>query len=539
MFGKMSIKAQLRLVVVVVSALSLGMAMLGFVMLSNMSSHINNISSSGLKGDKLLSQANNAIWELRFGIANYTLADPAARKKILDGRPKLYSLVEKSMKEYASLEVTAEQRGVLKEFSGFYTEYKSGAPKWFELIDAGKLAEAADYRSKVTNAAASEMVKHLQSLLEMQVKSAEALTKTAESASWSAKVQVLAIGAALILAAGMLLLFISRSIIKSIDNVTRTAERIADGDLTAQVTCNSSGEMGQLVDAFGSMTEKLRNTIGQVADTSIRLSEASHRLHATAGEIAGGAEAIVSQAQTVATAGEEMAATANDIAANCQNAAIGAQDASGCASEGSRVVEKTVQTMEQITEQVHQTATTVLSLGDRSDQIGQIVGTIEDIADQTNLLALNAAIEAARAGEQGRGFAVVADEVRALAERTTKATREIGEMIRVIQGETRSAVAAMETGVREVEKGSSEAAKSGEALSRIMERINVVSLQVGQVATAAEEQTAATGEISDNMRQITDVIQQMAKGAQQSAGEASLLSEMAVNLQAQVGKFRI
>ena len=159
----------------------------------------------------------------------------------------------------------------------------------------------------------------------------------------------------------------------------------------------------------------------------------------------------------------------------------------------------------------------------RSDQIGEIIGTIEDIADQTNLLALNAAIEAARAGEQGRGFAVVADEVRALAERTTRATREIGEMIKAIQKETKGAVAAMEQGVHQVETGTEEAARSGQALQDILAQVNDVAMQVNQIATAAEEQTATTSEISSNMLQITEVVQQTSHGAHESATAAAQL----------------
>jgi methyl-accepting chemotaxis protein len=188
---------------------------------------------------------------------------------------------------------------------------------------------------------------------------------------------------------------------------------------------------------------------------------------------------------------------------------------------------------------VKESAKTVGSLGSRSDQIGAIIGTIEDIADQTNLLALNAAIEAARAGEQGRGFAVVADEVRALAERTTRATREIGEMIKAIQNETRGAVTAMEMGVHQVESGTEEAAKSGQALQEILQQVNDVAMQVNQIATAAEEQTATTREISRNMQQITEVVQQTSQGAQDSATAASRLSGNAEELQKLVQHFKL
>jgi methyl-accepting chemotaxis protein len=178
-------------------------------------------------------------------------------------------------------------------------------------------------------------------------------------------------------------------------------------------------------------------------------------------------------------------------------------------------------------------------LGKRSDETGTIIGTIEDIADQTNLLALNAAIEAARAGEQGRGFAVVADEVRALAERTTRATKEIASMIKSIQQGTNAAVSQMENGVNEVNAGIGEAARSGSALKDIIEHINTITLQVNQIATAAEEQSATTQEISGNIQMITEIIQNTANGAVQSASAAHNLSGLADELQNLVGRFRI
>jgi methyl-accepting chemotaxis protein len=188
---------------------------------------------------------------------------------------------------------------------------------------------------------------------------------------------------------------------------------------------------------------------------------------------------------------------------------------------------------------VRETAKTVEGLGARSDQIGQIIGTIEDIADQTNLLALNAAIEAARAGEQGRGFAVVADEVRALAERTTRATKEIGEMIKAIQKETKGVVAAMEEGMTEVERGTESSVKSGEALEMILTQVNDVTLQVNQIATAAEEQSSSTSEITSNISQITDVIGSTARAAAETASASSQLSREAEHLQELVSQFKL
>ena len=332
---------------------------------------------------------------------------------------------------------------------------------------------------------------------------------------------------------------ISRSITVPVAILVGQTDQIASGDLRVDINLCSEDEIGKLACALKTMTANLRSIIGRVADTSSQVAAAAIQVNATAERIATGAEEVAAQTVTVATASEEMAATSGDIAQNCQMAAEAAQHATRSAMNGTDVVKATVAVMSQIAEKVQESARTVESLGTRSDQIGAIIGTIEDIADQTNLLALNAAIEAARAGEQGRGFAVVADEVRALAERTTRATKEIGEMIKAIQNETKGAVAAMEQGVNQVEAGTIEAGKSGVALSDILDQINNVAMQVNQIATAAEEQTATTSEITENIQQVTDVVQQTSQGAQESATAAAQLNGNAEELQRLVRQFKL
>lgn len=348
--------------------------------------------------------------------------------------------------------------------------------------------------------------------------------------------------ALIVLVLGVLLSFyITGTITRPLNAMKRMIEDIAqgEGDLTKRLDASSRDELGDVSRCFNTFVDKLQGIINRIAQTTEQVAAASVQLRQTSGRMATGAEMVTAQAATVATAGEEMSATSGDIAQNCQMAAEGSQQASEAAVSGARVVDETIAVMNSIADRVQNSAKRVESLGSRSDQIGTIVGTIEDIADQTNLLALNAAIEAARAGEQGRGFAVVADEVRALAERTTKATREIGEMIKAIQGETKSAVSAMEAGVCEVSKGSEKAAESGKALEQILERINDVTMQINQVATAAEEQTATTSEISSNMHQITNVIAETSKGAQESTAAADQLSRLAEELRRIVGQFKL
>lgn len=311
------------------------------------------------------------------------------------------------------------------------------------------------------------------------------------------------------------------------------------GDLTLRIDNAEQNEVGEMARAFNAFMEKFHGIVVRLDHTTDHISNAAGMLSSAYEMMAGNANEVASQAITVAVASEEMAATSIDVAGNCTVAAQNSEQANVSALTGAAVVQETVTVMNLISERVREAARTVAALGAKSDQIGEIVGTIEDIAEQTNLLALNAAIESARAGEQGRGFAVVADEVRALAERTTGATKEIGNMIKAIQIETKGAVHSMEEGVREVERGTTEAAKSGGALQEILDQIQAVTMQVSQIATAAEEQTATTNEISSNINMITEVMKGTAEVANESAHAASGLASQSEELRKLVGEFRI
>ena len=429
-----------------------------------------------------------------------------------------------------------------KLFGVFMESRKAYTPHLEHIIvlaRENKDAEAKEYMKGDAIKTERAEIEAIDKLTEYLVKSGQAISGVnAATATSTGRIMIAAavLGAILAFILGLI---ISRSISVPINTLAGQAHQIADGDLRVKIDYHSGDEVGELCDAFRTMIENIRTIISKVADTSSQVAAASNQLNVTAEHIATGAEEVAAQAVTVATAGEEMSATSGDIAQNCQMASEGAQRASQTAGNGAAIVERTVAVMEQIALKVQESAKTVESLGVRSDQIGAIIGTIEDIADQTNLLALNAAIEAARAGEQGRGFAVVADEVRALAERTTRATKEISEMIKAIQRETKGAVAAMEQGVHQVETGTEEAAKSGHALQEILSQVNDVAMQVNQIATAAEEQTATTSEISSNMQQITEVVQQTSQGAHESATAAAQLNGNAEELQRLVRQFKL
>jgi methyl-accepting chemotaxis protein len=359
-----------------------------------------------------------------------------------------------------------------------------------------------------------------------------------EAAAIRFKVYAIALGCALVM---LLLAFVvSRDIHNSFREVIDRLVEMASGDadLTQRLEVKRQDESGDLAEAFNRFLDNLQKIIGMVMQNATKVAQASVDMRVRSEAMAGSAERVAMDAMTVATASEEMSATSGDIAVNCSHAVEASQRTSGFAGEGAAVVNNTIAVMDRIADQVRASASTVGTLGERSNQIGAIVGTIQDIADQTNLLALNAAIEAARAGEQGRGFAVVADEVRALAERTSKATKEISDMIRSIQVETQGAVEAMNRGVLEVHGGTAEAARSGEALNQILAQVDQVTLQINQIATAAEEQTATTGEISSNIARITDDARSSSHFAQETTRAAEELNRLAEALISAVDRFR-
>jgi len=253
-------------------------------------------------------------------------------------------------------------------------------------------------------------------------------------------------------------------------------------------------------------------------------------------------EGLMEQSQqTIEVSGavDDMTKTILKTTKNSASAAEAAKNSGIIAKEGGKVVNETIQGMNRVAEVVKKSAETVHALGKNSEQIGEIIQVIEDIADQTNLLALNAAIEAARAGEQGRGFAVVADEVRKLAERTTKATKEITAMINQIQKDTEGAVKSMNEGTVEVEKGKELANRAGRSLDQIIKETEDVLDKSAQVAAASEEQGATAEQIGKNIEAINTVANESATGIQHIAGAAEKLNKLTSNLESLISMFKL
>lgn len=329
------------------------------------------------------------------------------------------------------------------------------------------------------------------------------------------------------------------AVIKPVKEGSAVLEIMATGDLTPRVTGDYKGDHRIIADSINTLGDSISNMLRSVTESVQATASASSQISSSTEEMAAGSQEQSAQAGEVATAVQEMTATILEATQNASRAANFANKAGSVAKVGSDAVHETIIGMNRISEVVQNAASTVQALGKSSEQIGEIVQVIDDIADQTNLLALNAAIEAARAGEQGRGFAVVADEVRKLAERTTKATKEIGQMIRSIQTDTNGAVTSMNLGTEEVKKGAGLANKAGESLEDILQGISNVISEINQVAASSEEQSSAAEQISKNIESISAVTHESASGTQQIARAAEDLNRLTDNLQNMISQFKV
>jgi methyl-accepting chemotaxis protein len=325
---------------------------------------------------------------------------------------------------------------------------------------------------------------------------------------------------------------------RSIQKLLEEISGVAEGDLSkvAEVTADLTGA---IADSFNFMIEQLRRIISNVQDATQQVSIASNRIHNRAEELVQGSEGQAEQIVRTADEVEKMAGSIRAVAEAAGESARVADQALTSARQGSRAVNDTIGGMNRIRDQVQETAKRIKRLGESSQQIGEIVQLIEDIADRTSILALNAAIQAASAGEAGRGFAVVAQEVERLAERAGGATKKIAGLVKAIQGETREAVTAMEEGTREVVEGSRLANEAGQALARIETVSTKLAALIQSITEATRQQAAGSQEVARAMGEISEVTQRTAEGTRQAAVSVTHLAELADGLRDSVSTFRL
>lgn len=328
-------------------------------------------------------------------------------------------------------------------------------------------------------------------------------------------------------------------LITPLNETAEILQIMSTGNLTARIENHYKGDFNKLKNSVNALGDSLSTLITQVNDTVQTTASSAIEISSTAESLAAASQEQSAQADEVASAVEDMSRTVTENAMGANRTSEMAQANSNVATEGGRVVQQTVQKMRDIAVVVENSASNIGKLGESSKQIGEIISVIDDIADQTNLLALNAAIEAARAGEQGRGFAVVADEVRKLAERTTDATKQIAGMIKGIQAETDQAVIAMNKGNEEVQSGIELADKAGQSLESILGSTHELLDMINQIAAASEEQSATSEQISKNVVSISKVTADSTRRIEDVAHTSEDLARLTEHLSELMGQFQV
>jgi methyl-accepting chemotaxis protein len=429
-----------------------------------------------------------------------------------------------------------EERSVFVSVERHMTDFFSAAQELQAAVDRRQTASVGPIVSGRMAASVGGIKAGLDALSAISVRDGNAVIQEANSVTDRAQLITIGLVLSMIVAGSVAGIWIVRSITVPIRRVTKSIEA---ADLQTRFDAERRDEVGDLMRSFNIFTDTIKDTLLRVGEASAAVASAASEISASTEQMAAGAQEQSAQVMEVSAAVEQMSKTILENSRNASVTAETARDAQQAASNGGHVVGEGVNGMRRMVDVFRASADTVRSLGQSSAKIGKIVAVIDDIADQTNLLALNAAIEAARAGEQGRGFAVVADEVRRLAERTTTATKEIAEMIRHIQEDTSSAVSTIERGVRDVDGSMSTADAAGSSLREIESISRQVSDMVMQISSASEQQARTSEQIAKSVEGISSVTQETATGLQQVARTSEDLNRLTENLEALMARFQL
>ncbi|MBF0345027.1 MAG: methyl-accepting chemotaxis protein [Nitrospirae bacterium] len=448
--------------------------------------------------------------------------------------------INEQWNSYTATQLTDEEKALVAKMQKDREAYLSeGMTPVRNLLKEGKYDEAKELYDKKFRQLSNLVGEDIDSLIQLQIRASKDEYVASEKNFSTTKVLLLVFTALGVILSIVIAAWIITTITRPLREVVDAMQKVANYDLDIDVQSRSKDETGQLIDGLRKMVENLKMMVERIMTSADNVANASQELSASSEQMSHGVIEQSTRANQIATSSVEMSQTVVDIARNASSIATSATETSKVANEGKEIVNKSIEEVKSIASTVGESSALISSLGDRSKQIGDIVNVIKDIADQTNLLALNAAIEAARAGEQGRGFAVVADEVRKLAERTAKATSEISSMINTIQEETDKAVRSMGGATEMVEAGVEYVSKAGSSLSNIVSSIGSLQAMVEQIASATEEMSTVSETITSDIETIANVSRETSSSSEQIARAASSLSGLSTSLQQEVGQFNI
>ncbi|MCU7843822.1 MAG: CZB domain-containing protein [Candidatus Thiodiazotropha sp. (ex Monitilora ramsayi)] len=464
---------------------------------------------------------------------------------VLRGQDKYYqrldagfTKLDELLAEYGTLtSLSGAEKGALKNISAVADEYHKHLDNVRSMAQSGKTPKEIDGAVKVSDSPAFDAFAVLdKSYQDLTNNTSNSITRHISSAStlslWLSVVTILVISIGIIL--------LSRSVIKGFGQVQTTLSQVEkDNDLGIRLPSEGNNEIAKVSRSVNSLLEHFSKMISQVINASVEVGMSSADQIRIVESMVTGVRNQHLEIDQVATAMNEMSVTVQEVAENANHMAKAAQQANDETQKGGHEMETTINTMERLRSRIESTAQVIEKLDDESSEISKVLGVITGISEQTNLLALNAAIEAARAGEQGRGFAVVADEVRALAGRTKASADEIRDMIGRLQNEVRNTVSEMEESQDNAQASSEQAAKAGQAFERIATEIGNINEMVLQIATATEEQSHVAEEMNKNISNISSEASSSAQSGTDTLDATAKIGTMVEQLRSQASVFKV
>ena len=498
------------------------------------------ISQSWLPSVRTIAQINLSLTELRQVQLGHVLATDQSSQQFLETRMReIIAQLDKAESTYkASIDPGRDQQ-LFDRYTQERQGFIAGVDKLLAMSKGGEKAAATELIQGPLLDNYRTTLKALNELSDYNTQGADAANAQADANYASATTAVISVLVIAALVTVALAWALTRSITLPLSEAVQAAGVVASGDLTGRIDTAGKDEPAQLLTALQRMQQQLRGTIQQIGTSATQLASAAEELNAVTEE---GNRSLTRQHDEIemaATAVNEMTAAVEEVARNASSTSDASRASEESAQDGRDRVQQTVQAIRSMSQEVAHTSTLVEGLADRAQSISKVLDVIRAIAEQTNLLALNAAIEAARAGEQGRGFAVVADEVRALAHRTQESTREIEQMIGSIQSGTGEAVGAMNQNDQRARQMLEIAEAAGRALVEITEQVSQINERTLVIASAAEEQAQVAREVDRNLVNIRDISVQTATGANQTAAASHELSRLAVELNGMVARFTV
>jgi methyl-accepting chemotaxis protein len=517
-----------------------GLGVFALLQMSNMRAQSDQVDDNWLPSVMAVGDMSQDMLRLRALTMRLLInRDLQAQAQNVSKINELKSVLDQAQQRYDKLIVLPEERALFDRFKTAERKYLQFQSQVMAEATQGRVDEAAAILNGEMNPLADEITVALKELVALNQNNANLATEAGRQVFNQSRVWVgVMIGVSVLITIGLALL-LTRSIVLPLSQSLKVAEVVAGGDLTGVIDITGKDEPARLLHALKSMQQSLRETIQRISDSSSQLASASEELSCVTEDATRGLHQQSLEIEQAATAVNQMTAAVEEVASNAAATSQASRESDRIAQHGREQVHQTVLSIQSLAEDVTTNVTQVEDLAQKVYGITKVLDVIRAIAEQTNLLALNAAIEAARAGEAGRGFAVVADEVRALAHRTQQSTREIEQMIAGIQQGTDLAVSSMQHSNTRARSTLEAAKAAGEALEDIASAFTLINERNIVIASASEEQAAVAREVDRNLTNIRDLALQSSAGANQTSAASQELSRLAVDLNTMVARFSV